>query len=210
MKKKQHLKATFGVMLLCTGASSAFAGDTSPFYLGLGVGSSTFDISSSYCTQQLQTAANSSAVQCKVQPTDSAAKIFGGYNITQNAAIEFTSVAFGNLVLNTSGPGGQLTVTDQTDALSLDLVGTSTPNPYHIFFSGRIGAYNATTNLSDPRGITNQTATNTGLDMGLGIGYEFSTHIRARLEFQRFRGVGTTTTVVSNPNLTTAVFVYNF
>jgi len=164
-------KTTIAVLMAASGlvvSSASFAQAKPPapadtgFYLGASVGQSTSD-----CPGGLGSCDDS----------DTAYRVFGGYQFNRNLAIEGGYAPLGEI------SGNNLTL--EANAWDLVGVGIWPLNPQFSIY-GKLGFYNAEAKLSGP--ISGKKTT-TDLTYGLGGQFNLNKNLGFRLEWQRYSGV---------------------
>jgi OOP family OmpA-OmpF porin len=199
----KRISKTAGVLGLVgyavMGSSLALAEDDSFWYGGLNIGQSRASIDDARITSQLLTSGltTNSIVD---DDRDTAYKIFGGYQMNKNFALEagyFNLGKFGYTATTT--PLGTLDGTIKLQGLNLDLVGLW---PFTEKFAafGRLGANYAQTQDSFAAtgavGVptnANPSEKATNYKAGFGLQYDFSRSLAMRAEAERYRindGVG--------------------
>ena len=158
---------------------------------------------------------------CSVKTKDTGWRLFAGYQINQNAAIEGSYVDLGTFTISGSGRiagtpvFGNASGSDKANGFSLDAVGTLPVNA-PVGLVGRIGVFAWTLDASatasgggisasasdKPKGVS--------LDFGVGVKYDFDRDIGIRGEFERFTNIGNDTTGKSDIDLISASILYRF
>ena len=212
MKKTLWLSAL--VILPVAIGVPALAADTSTgFYIGGNVGQSRTSISAS----DIILPAGFAFTAFSSNETDVGFKLYGGYRINDNFAVELGYVDLGKFSFNgTTAPAATVSGTIKNSGVNLDAVGIlPLQNNFSLF--GKIGAcYNETKDsLAATGGLVvtnpNPKATETDLKLGLGLQYDFTKTIGARLEWEHFRNVGDrNTTGEGNINLYSVGIVVRF
>jgi len=118
---------------------------------------------------------------------DSAWKIFGGYEINRNFAVELGYTDLGEFTA--SGPGA---ARQSIEATAWELVGVgSIPIADRFSLYGKLGGYRAEAEgRTNVGGILSADETNTGLTFGAGAQYDFTRTVGVRAEWQRYNDVG--------------------
>lgn len=180
------------VALATMTAPTAFSQDSAYYYGGLSIGQSQAKIDEQGITASLRSAGLTTTSMSKDE-SDTAYKLFGGYQFNRNFAIEagyFDLGAFG-YTANTA-PAGTLNGRIKIQGLNLDLVGTL-PVSERLSIIGRIGAQGArsrdTFSASGAVGVVdaNPRKTEVNYKLGLGLQYEFSDSFFVRAEAERYR-----------------------
>ena len=145
----------------------------SGFYAGLALGTSSM---TDAC------AGLPAGVSC--DDKDSAWRIFGGYQLNRNFAVE---LGYANLGESSASGFG---VTASVEASAFDVVAVGIL-PFTNEFSayGKLGLYVGSLEGRSNVGISADES-NSGLTFGLGVRYDFTKNIGARLEWSRYASVG--------------------
>ena len=127
--------------------------------------------------------------------TDTAWKIFGGYHVNRNFAIEGGYTDLGKSTINATGPGGNLNAT--IEATAFELVGLgSLPlgNQFSVF--GKIGLYRGEVEargsgvvLGAPVNLSEDDS-GTDLTFGFGARLDITRNFGVRGEWQRYSDMG--------------------
>ena len=165
-----------GVAAALITQSAAAQSAMSGFYVGAGVGSSK---ARDWC-------ALGGFNTCDDKKT--AWKIFGGYQITPNFAVEGGYARLGKFdaTFDTSfGPGAEHAKVTAWEASVL----AGAPLAYGLSIFGRLGVYRATVeDVDDLAGTFKHD--NNDFTYGLGLGYDFTRNLGVRAEWQRYNKVG--------------------
>ena len=179
-------KSSFGVLLAAAGmaASSASMAQSRPadtgWYVGVSVGQSQ------------------AADICEGIPgcddKDTAYKIFGGYQVNRNFAIEAGYTDLGKAKINLTGPGGFVNAEFKANAWEVVGVGIL-PVADRFSLFGKIGLYRGElegTLSSNVLGTTPLTGkdTNTDLTFGVGLKFDITNNFALRGEWQRYSSLG--------------------
>lgn len=166
-----------GAALMLSGPL-ALAQNQERFYLGVGAGASDID---SDATQGLITSGT-------VDGSDSGLKLYGGYRIGPNLALELAYVDLGTLTY--SGDFGGMPVTGgklKASGFNTSLVGIHKVSPrFDLFAKAGLIAWNA--KASDVTGGVPFSAKDDGVDLSFGLGadYHFTKRVGARFEWEHF------------------------
>lgn len=190
--KKTVLCAVLAAALAPCGP--AFAQDEAKgFYAGVSAGQSKFK---GACDSESGIALSN----CK--DTDTAWKIFGGYQFTPYLAVELGYNDFGRITSDASVSifGTSFTGSAKIEATAFELTGVGMlPLGHQFSLYGKLGAYYAETkssaNLTQTTApftsaSSSQSGNNSNLTFGLGARYDFTKNIAVRAEWQRFSKVG--------------------
>jgi OOP family OmpA-OmpF porin len=125
---------------------------------------------------------------------DTAYKIFGGYQVNRNFALEGGYTDLGKATVNVTGPGGFVNAEFKANAWEVVGVGMlPVADRFSIF--GKIGLYRAElkgTVSSNVLGTTplNGKDTNTDLTFGVGLKFDITNNFALRGEWQRYSSLG--------------------
>ena len=173
-------------------AVSSFAQDSGYYYGGLSIGQSRAKIDEPRITAALLGAGLSTTGMSRNE-TDTAYKLFGGYQFTPNFALEggyFNLGKFG--FTSTTVPAGTLNGQIKLQGVNLDLVGTL-PLTENWSAIGRVGAQyaRARDSFSGTGAVTvlnpNPSRNETNYKVGAGLQYAFSPSFLVRAEAEHYR-----------------------
>lgn len=159
--------------------SSAAMADRGP-YAGIGFGRTSIDVG------------DTSGFNVTVDDTDSGFKVYGGYQIINNLAIE---AGYANLGEATFVFGPAVTAKFEAAAVFVDAVGTL-PLTDGFALLGRAGLAFTQAELSATRfGFSaSEKEDDVSLKLGLGAQYSFTKNLALRAEWERYLEVGGETT----------------
>ena len=177
MSKLKSGLAALGMVSLIAWAGPTLAQDTG-FYAGIALGQSKINID---CE---------GATTCDEK--DTAWKIFGGYQLNRNFAVELGYVNFGEgRVAGAAPPFGTASVTFESTAFELVAVGML-PLADKFSLYGKIGLYRADTDAD----VTltgfppaTESDSNTDLTFGVGVRFDITRNLGLRAEWQRYGDV---------------------
>lgn len=153
-------------------AQSALGGPDSAWYLGATVGQSK-----SKTTCALFFGGNCDS-------TDTVYRVFGGYQVNKNLALELGYQELGDVSLNSLG------LTATVGAKTYDLSALAMlPVTDRISVYGRLGIYYADVDLTGNTPILNASTSGTDLVYGVGAQYNFSNGLGIRAEWQKYNNV---------------------
>lgn len=187
----------FAALVACAG-STASAQDVLGWYGGANIGRTYVTIDDARITSGLA-AAGFTTNSISDRDTNTGYKVFGGYQINQNFAVEggyFDLGKFGYTASTT--PAGTLSGNMRVTGLNLDLVGTL-PLSERFSAFGRVGVNYARTrdNFSSTGAVgvinANPSANGTNYKLGVGLQYALSDAWSVRGELERYRvkdGIG--------------------
>ena len=172
-------------------ATSAIAQDNKYYYWGLGAGQSQSQVDDRLITDSLlRYTGNPGSFSGERQ--DTAYKLFGGYQFSNNFALEAGYFNLGRFTYATALPAGILNGRYETEGVNLDLLATM---PLTTKFSAlaRLGVNYANTRdaFSGPglpvsASVDNSQRAN-NVKLGLGLQYEITPSMLVRGEAERFR-----------------------
>ena len=172
-------------------ASSAYAQDTSHFYGGGSVGQSRTEMDPARTTGILLPGVNT--IGSDSDNKDTAFKVFGGYQINRNIAVEGGYFDLGKTSFTTrTAPRGTLSGETRVHGINLDLVGTL-PLTERFSALARVGAQHAWSQESFSgtgagAGISSSSKHRaTNVKVGLGVQYEMTSALWIRGEVERYR-----------------------
>jgi OmpA-OmpF porin, OOP family len=144
------------------------------WYAGAGVGQSTFkgDLSCS------------GAAPLSCSDTDTAFKVFGGYQINRNFAAEATYQDFGKASASGFGANASL----KSHAFDVSALGML-PFAAHFAAYARLGVYFASSDFTSNVGV-NASQSNNNLTYGLGLQWDPMSNLGVRVEYQVYSKVG--------------------
>jgi OOP family OmpA-OmpF porin len=114
--------------------------------------------------------------------TDTAFRIFGGYNFNKNFGVELGYADLGKATFSAAGVSGDAKAT----AWDVMAVGTLPLNPKFDLY-GKLGWYFADTKMS---GVLSDSKSNSDFTFAVGGAYNFNKNLSARLEWQQYTKVG--------------------
>ena len=194
-------------------AAPAFAQDTSHFYGGVGAGLARSANETARTTGVLLPGVDT--LSSSSDRNDNAFKVFGGYQINRNIALEAGYYSLGKSRFTTlTSPDGSLSSSTKVRGLNFDVVGTL---PFTQRFSGlaRVGAHHAFSkeNYSGTganAGVAASTKhNNTNYKVGVGLQYELTPALWIRGEVERYR-VKDVTGRRNNIDMTSVSLVFPF
>jgi OmpA-OmpF porin, OOP family len=171
---KSSWVAAMGLAAALVALPAAGQVSMSGFYVGAGLGQSK---ARDFCT-----GTSGLGVSCDDKKT--AWKVFGGYQITPNFAVEAGYTKLGKFTARFGAETEETKVTAWEASL---LAGAPIMNQLSIF--GRLGVYRAS--VEDVDNIFGTFKhDNNDFTYGLGLGYDFTRNLGVRAEWQRYSKVG--------------------
>ena len=189
-KRQLSLLAVAGFAAACS--NSVMAQDAPGWYVGGNLGGTRADFNNDSINRALVGrgfVVNSTSTD----KTSSGGKLFGGYQLTPNFAVEGGYFDLGRFGYgSTTTPTGTFSGSNRVSGLNLDLVGT-VPLSDRFSAFGRVGAAYAQNRANFAStgfvpAITNNPSRNeTNLKVGLGIQYAITEALSVRAEIERYR-----------------------
>jgi OOP family OmpA-OmpF porin len=125
--------------------------------------------------------------------SDTSWKIFGGYHINRNFAVEVGYGALGEVKASTPPFGGIPAADVKIETNAWEVVGIgSLPIADRFSLFGKVGLYGADTDIDVAFagfGTVTDTDDNVGLTFGFGARYDFTRNFGVRAEWQRYSDV---------------------
>jgi len=205
------------VLLCCAGVASAQG-----WYMGAAAGLSMVDDAGcSHLGRVLDP-----GFSCNGSDASTGWKIFAGYELSRYLAVEGSYVDLGEFEVSASGnrlgspPGNTMTAkgTNKLTGFGLDMVGTWPANEQWGVI-GQAGIFlwtqdfvltTASVFVGVPGGTESEKPTRTSLEFGVGVKYDITKNLAARVQLQRFAGIGNDTTGKLDANLVSFSLAYRF
>lgn len=192
-------------------SASSFAGD---FYVGASAGQSKIDLSGEANAIRAEMAAFGETGTVSTDESGSGFKIFGGYNLHKNVAVEFGYVDLGSasLGIDITAPAA-FNAKAEYDASGFfaDVVGKlPVTNDFTVF--GKVGVIASTVEATYSGDfVGSDKATETNVKFGVGAEYAFTKQFAVRGEFERYQGLGKEeTTGETDVDLVSVGLTYKF
>lgn len=183
MKRFATLSRLSFVATLLASSPVAFAETETPTraYVGIGVGMSHFGYDSGKC-------ARDTGLTCEIDNKDSTVKLYGGINVTPQAAIELSSYDLGSL---TGTVGGLVQVTEEQSSLALSVVGgTDASQPLGFFARFGLHRTDLEASATGPGGSFSLSDNASGILFGLGLRADINRNVGVRAEWERLSEAG--------------------
>lgn len=222
MKKKNFLFVVILAIVACALPLPSFAGSTG-WYAGAGFGRSTTKLDTSDLSDaQREFQGTGFATSLSIDQTDTAKRVFGGYRVNENFAVEGEYADFGKSTLSFSAKKGTKYANAsgdfKTKGLGVSVVG-SMPigNTFSVF--AKAGAFRWSVksdfsyadNITPEAGSDSTTANGVKPMVGVGVQFDFDKTFAVRVEHERFKDVGKEDdTGRTDIRLTTANLVVKF
>jgi OOP family OmpA-OmpF porin len=187
---RMSLLALAGFAVICS--TSVMAQQTPGFYLGGSVGGTRSHFNNdAYNNRAVGSGftVNSSSVDNK----DTGGKVFGGYQLNPNFAVEGGYFDLGRHSYSGTTSGGAYSGNTRSHGLNLDLVGTL-PVTDRLSVLGRVGAIYAKTRDSSssafaPPSTANRSSNDTSMKYGVGLQYAITDALSLRGELERYHRI---------------------
>jgi len=178
--KKNSLKL-LALPLLASLTSPVFADD---FYMGASLGQVK---SSDFCDDVSDDLSSLSLTTGRCDDSDSAYKIFAGYNFSKNWGMEGAYTDLGEYSIGYSSFGRNGKAKSEVDAYSLAIVGTLPVSDSFDLFA-KAGMYTGNADVRATFGTQVSTDDDYGTDglVGVGVGYSFTDSVAVRAEWERY------------------------
>ena len=180
-------------------------------YIGISGGESRSQASSSDISSALSNN-GLTPLSSSLDRTDTGWKLYLGYQINQNFAVEVGYIDFGKFSFSATTAGGSLGGDLKArNGGFIDILGIiPLSNNFSIF--GKLGGYSVKTELNGSGAGGSVSATNRSNDWtyGIGAGYEVNRNVGVRVEWERFVDVGNNSTTHNEIDLTSVGIVFKF
>ena len=199
MKTNKHLATAFVLFGAATLISPVAMAEDTGWYVGGSVGSARAksDTSAAQWDAALGTLGITS--QSTLDESDTGYKLFAGYQINKNLAVEGGYVDLGEFIKYdstvTAPSAGTVKTTLKNDGWTLDVVGIlPLDGSFSVF--GKVGAYISKTKLevtaTGGGGAATDSAskTDTNAKFGLGANYAFTKNVGVRVEWENYSNLG--------------------
>ena len=188
--------AIFCLLALCATTASA---QTSGFYGGASIGQAKVDMdNSSDDSAKLATELGFTNISSSQDDSDTSWKIFAGYKLNQNLAIEGGYADLGKFQLNAdgilNGVTGKLDGSVKSHAYFIDLLGVLPMGDFSVF--GKLGGAYTQTKAEASASYSSASASDSVKEnkfspkLGVGVEYNITQSIAIRGEFERYFNVG--------------------
>lgn len=222
MKKKNFLFAVILAIVTCALPFQSFAGSTG-WYAGAGFGRSTTDIDTSDLNDaQKEFQGLGFATSLSVDQTDTTKRVFGGYQVNKNFAVEGEYADFGKSTFSFSAKKGTKYANAngdfKTKGLGVSVVGgVPIGNILSVFAKAGVFRWNVKSDFNYADNVTPETGSDSttanGIKPMVGVGVQINLDktFAVRVEHERFKDVGKEDdTGRTDIRLTTANLVVKF
>jgi OmpA-OmpF porin, OOP family len=195
-------------LLAISALSLPLAAAAGPWYAGVSAGQSS--TSSDLVSNRESTIVNATDIHSDFDRTDTAWKVFGGFRLHRNVAIELSYADLGESRLVTSLQGGtnptlpaSITIRRKIDGYGADVLLIAPFEPQRLSVFARAGAFrshlradaalegNIVFTNGDPTERSRSTTQNeTVFHWGVGADWDFTPNVAVRLEWERYNDVG--------------------
>lgn len=184
-------KTIIAALLVGSGAvaSNAIAADASGWYVGASLGSSSFDVDTNETVAALKAAGVATAT-VTADKSDTTYKLFAGYKVNKNFAVEggYTDLGKGSLSATTTGPVASGVASFEATAWEVNAVGILPINESFSVF-GKLG-YHWNESKTTGTGIFgSKDYSGDDFKFGVGAEYNINKNVGIRLEFERYNSL---------------------
>lgn len=176
MHARIRIALTAVLVGLVSAATPALAQDAR-WYAGFGLGQST--------AQDACDGISGPGIECEDQ--DTAFKLFGGYRVNPNFAVEIGYTDLGEVSASFAGFG---TISIESSGVEVLAVASAPLGPQWSLY-GKAGFFRWDLDVNDGTGLVGSfSESGTDLTYGLGASYDFSRDSAFRIEYQQYTDIG--------------------
>lgn len=178
---KKIMLSTLVAAGLMAASAAATAQQAGGIYAGVSIGQSKF--------KEACSGSGGTGVSC--EDTDTAWRIFGGYEVNRNFAVELGYADLGQAKATATSGGFTATATAEATAWDLVAVGSWPISPNFSVY-GKLGLfYGKVEGTAGGTGFGSSSQSDSGTDLtyGLGARFDFTRNLGARAEWQRYNDV---------------------
>lgn len=130
-------------------------------------------------------------VACSEDDSDTALKLFAGYEINPNVGIEFAYIDLGQAKLDAFDGIDSLNIEWETSGLNVAVVG-ALPVSNQFTVTGKVGLFRWDVDADVGGTLITESDSESGTDLmfGLGLKYDVTNNVSVRAEWERFTDVG--------------------
>ena len=182
MNRIRSTTACAALALACLIPVSAVAQATGG-YIGGSLGQTTIN---DFCSEVNSVIVFFSGTPTGCDEEDTGFKIFGGYRMNRNLAIEGSFFNYGEATARAVFPGGPGTLSGEATAFGIAALGILPVSPQFSLF-GKAGLLltDVKVKASGPGGVATESDDETGLHYGVGGMFNFAGNLGLRLEWER-------------------------
>lgn len=181
-------------------ASNVMAADEAGWYAGASVGRSSVDIDTNKLVADA-VAAGFATATATADTSGTAYKLFAGYKVNRNFAVEggYTDLGSASLSMTTTGPVASVNGDYKATVWEVNAVGILPINDSFSVF-GKLGYHwddvkTTVAAISGGAGVTsNKDYSGNDFKFGVGAEYNINRNVGIRLEFERYSNVGNSST----------------
>lgn len=169
--------------------SNAMAADASGWYAGASLGRSSFDVDTNQ-TVAAALAAGYATATVTADTSDTAYKLFAGYKVNKNFAVEggYTDLGKGSLSATTTGPVASGVGNFEATVWEVNAVGILPINESFSVF-GKLGYHWDDTKTTGTGIFGSKDYSGDDFKFGVGAEYNINKNVGLRLEFERYNKV---------------------
>ena len=198
------------VKFLFTGLAAATSfGLSSSLYAQMST--SNFYAGASFGQTKAKDACNGAAASgFSCDDSDTAGRIFGGYQFNRNLAAELGYAELGKVTANSVDPGAPGSINWKARAWDIQAVGIM-PLSEQFSLLGKLGVALWRLDLTES-GSTPMSSSPTGTKLTYGVGgqYDFTNKVGMRVEWQKYKDIGTDATIKSDVAVFSLGALYKF
>ena len=182
MNRIRMSAASAALALACAIPATAAAQDSGG-YVGIGFGQTTIN---EFCSEVNSVIVFFSGTPTGCDEKDTGFKIFGGYRVNRNFAIEGSYFNYGEATARGNFPLGPGTISGEATAFGVAAVGILPVSPQFSLF-GKAGLLltDIKAKATGAGGSATESDDETGLHFGVGAMFDFTRNLGLRLEWER-------------------------
>lgn len=190
-------KTVIAALLIGSGvvASNVMAADASGWYAGASLGSSSIDVDTNEAVAAALAAGFATAT-ATADTNDTAYKLFAGYKVNRNFAVEggYTDLGKASISMVTTGPVASINAEAKATVWEVNLVGILPINESFSVF-GKLGYHWDDVNakaaaISGGTGVAiSEDYSGNDFKFGVGAEYNINKNVGLRLEFERYNSL---------------------
>ncbi len=184
-------KTVIAALLVGSGvvASNVMAADASGWYAGASLGSSSIDVDTNEAVAAALAAGFATAT-ATADTSDTAYKLFAGYKVNKNFAVEggYTDLGKTSISMTTTGPVASINAEAAVTLWEVNAVGILPINENFSVF-GKLGYHWDDAKTTGTGIFGNKDYSGDDFKLGVGAEYNINKNIGLRLEFERYNKV---------------------
>lgn len=196
--------------------SNVMAADEAGWYVGASLGRSSIDIDTNKVVAAA-VAAGFATATATADTSDTAYKLFAGYKVNRNFAVEggYTDLGKASISMTTTGPVASINAEAKATAWEVNAVGILPINENFSVF-GKLGYHwddvkAKAAAISGGAGVAiNKDYSGNDFKFGVGAEYNINRNVGLRLEFERYNNVGSSTSGGQDVDVASLGMAYRF